>query len=114
MNNSLVVFVGEPFNIAVGVGVRVTINCSKLIDALNMSNPIINWIRTNERRIDFLEINRSLPHVYISNDNRHLIINNTILSDGGQLGNEGKYTCEVCNNTTDCRNLTTCVVICGK
>ena len=89
--------------------VKLTIDCGSLIDASRISNPIIRWYKN-----DVILVNGSENNVVISQDRRHLIITNTLMAVGGQLGTEGVYTCEVCN-ATFCkfkRNITT--EICGE
>ena len=113
INDSLVLFVGEP--IVVGEDVRVTIDCSEVIDPViagGISNPTIRWIKDGAE----LTVNGSAPNVDISADRRRLIITNTLLPVGGQVGNDGNYTCEVCDDSTDvnCRNRTTCNAVCGE
>ena len=113
INNSVVLFVGEP--IVVGKDVRVTIDCSPVIDpviASGIPNPTITWTK------DGVELtgNGSAPNVEISADRRRLIITDTLLTAGGQFGNDGNYTCQVCNDSTNvnCRNRTTCIAVCGE
>ena len=109
VNESLVVFVGEP--IVVGEDVRVTIDCSSLIDEATdngIPNPTVTWFK------DGAEIsNVSVPNVEISADKRFCIITDTLLAVGGQLGNAGQYTCEVCDSTI-CMNKTSHLFVCGK
>ena len=113
INDSLVLFVGEP--ITVGEDVRVTIDCSEVIDPViagGIPNPTIRWIKDGAE----LTVNGSAPNVDISADRRRLIITDTLLAVGGQVGNDGNYTCEVCEDETDvnCRNRTTCNAVCGE
>ena len=113
INDSLVLFVGE--SIVVGEDVRVTIDCSEVIDPVIFSgipNPTIRWLKDGAE----LTANRSAPNVDISADRRRLIITDTVLAVGGQVGNDGNYTCEVCDDPTDvnCRNQTTCNAVCGE
>ena len=113
INNSVVLFVGEP--IVVGEDVRVTIDCSEVIDPVlagGIPNPTIRWIKDGAE----LTGNGSAPNVDISEDRRRLIINETLLADGGRIGNDGNYTCEVCDDPTDanCRSRTTCNAVCGE
>ena len=109
----MVLFVGEP--IVVGEDVRVTIDCSEVIDPViagGISNPTIRWIKDGAE----LTGNGSAPNVDISADRRRLIITDTLLAVGGQIGNDGNYTCEVCDNPTDvnCRNRPSCIAVCGE
>ena len=90
--------------------VKLTIDCGSLIDASGISNPIIRWYKNDRLTL----INESEINVVISKDKRHLIITSTLMALGGQLGTEGVYACEVCNETF-CkfrRNITT--DICGE
>ena len=107
----MVVFVGEP--IIVNTEVQVTINCSPLIDeaiANGIPNPTVRWIK------DGLELsNGSATNVEISADRRLVLISATAVSVGGQLGNDGSYTCDVCTDfmSPNCRN-TTELPICSE
>ena len=109
VNETVVVFVGEP--VIVREDVQVTINCSQLIDeAINngISNPNVTWYK------DGVAItNSSHMNIFISADDRLCIITDTSLSIDDQLGTAGNYTCEVCN-TTGCINETTSQFVCGK
>ena len=112
INGSVVVFVGEP--VVVGQGVRVTIDCSRLIDeaiAGGIPNPTVTWFRGGNELT-----NATVTYVEISADMRFCIITDTLLPAGGQLGNEGNYSCQVCADPTDqnCRIETTCNAVCGK
>ena len=96
IHDSLVLYVGEP--IVVGGDVRVTIDCSPVIDlAINsgIPNPTITWFK------DGAELsNGSTPNVEISADKRRLKINDTGLQAiGGQIGTDANYTCEVCHSS---------------
>ena len=89
INDSLVLFVGE--SIVVGEDVQVTIDCSEVIDPVIVSgiaNPTIRWLKDGAE----LTANRSAPNVDISADRRRLIITDTVLAVGGQVGNDGNYT----------------------
>ena len=101
--------VGEP--VTVGDDVRVTIDCSPLIDDAidnGIPNPTVTWFK------DGAELsNAYVPKVEISADKRFCIITDTLLAVGGQLGNAGQYTCEVCDGTI-CMNKTSCLFVCGK
>ena len=109
VNRSVAVFVGE--DVVVEEYVRVTINCSQLIDATidnGISNASITWYKDGV----FLT-NRSAINVVISADGRYCIITDTLLPVGGHLGTDGNYTCEVCNTPTNCTAMTTYLVVCG-
>ena len=113
INDSVVLFAGEP--IVVGEDVQVTIDCSEVIDPViagGIPNPTIAWIKDGAE----LTGNGSAPNVEISADRRHLIITDTLLAVGGQLGNDGNYTCEVCDDSinVNCRNRTSCIAVCGE
>ena len=112
INESVVVLAGEP--VIVGDDVRVVIDCGQLIDRAIMSgipNPTVNWLKDET----LLDRNGSVPNVIISGDRRRLIITDTLLAVGGQLGNEGYYTCDVCTDFTDSNcNITTPVCVCGE
>ena len=109
VNESVTVLVGEP--VIVQEDVQVIIDCSQLIDdTINngSSNTIVTW------SIDgFLLSNGSALNVVISADNRLCIITDSQLAVGGLLGNDGNYTCEVCNDTI-CVNQTSSYRVCGK
>ena len=94
-DESEVVFIGEPF--IFGEGIRVIIDCGRLIDATisstGISNPVITWYK-NGNPIS----NGSALNVEISADNRSCIISETLFSIGGQFGTDGNYTCEVCTD----------------
>ena len=105
-------FVGEP--IVVGEDVRVTIDCGPLIDeaiAGGIPNPTVTWFRDGNKLT-----NATVTNVEISADMRLCIITDTLLAVGGQLGNEGNYSCQVCEDPTNqnCMNETTCNAVCGK
>ena len=105
-------FSGEP--VTVRDDERVTIDCSEVIDRAIMSgipNPAVNWLKDGI----VLDMNGSTPNVVISGDRRRLIITDTLLVVGGQLGNEGNYTCDVCTDFMDPNcNITTPVCVCGE
>jgi len=104
------VTVGE--NIRVGEGEHVIVDCGPLIDANGDANSEVAWY------LDGLKLsNNSRSNVIISQDERLCIITNTLLSDGGQLGNGGNYTCEVCSglssNRSRCLIDSAIIAICG-
>ena len=105
------VFAGEP--VAVRDDMRVVIDCGQLIDQAmsdGISNLTVTWIK------DGLTLsNGSTINVVISADRRRLIITDTLLAIGGQLGNDGNYTCDICMdyNVPDCTNETV-VCVCGE
>jgi len=111
INQSVIVFAGEP--VIVNDSMRVIIDCGQLIDqAVNdgIPNPTVTWMRDG-----LTLMNRTTPNVVISADRRRLIITDTLLAVGGQLGNDGNYTCDICMdyNVPDCRNESV-VCICGE
>ncbi len=76
INESLVVFVGEP--VVVGEDVRVTINCSQLIDeaiAGGIPNPTVTWFRDGNELT-----HTTVTNVEISADMRLCIITDTLLA----------------------------------
>ena len=95
-------------DVKLGTGKRVIIDCGPLIDASEVAEPNVNWYH-NEN-----ELSRgSVLNVVISQDNRLCIITETALDVGGQLGNGGIYTCEVCHNMNTCRGNSTIIDVCG-
>lgn len=100
MNDSVVVFVGEP--IRVSEDVRVIIDCSLLIDhaiSRGYMNPTVKWYRDG-----ILLSNRTVRNVIISQDRRRCIINATFFGGhGSQMVSYGdyNYTCEVNGNYTN-------------
>jgi len=109
VDESIVVSSGDP--VRVREDVRVTINCSNLIDqAINAGflNPTISWTKDGVPLT-----NGSQPSVVISADNRLCIITNTLMGVGGQLGNDGSYSCEVCTGV-NCTINESCLAICGE
>ena len=100
------VFVG--LNVKVGVGKQVIINCEPLIDRAEMTNLMITWIHN-----DIPISNGSTPNVVISEDKRQCIITETSVSEGGQLGNGGNYTCEICGDRDTCISNSTIIDVCG-
>ena len=110
VNGSVTVFIGE--TIIVKEDVRVTVDCSQLIDtAINkrISNITVIWYKDRN-----LITNGTAANTVISADHRLCITTNTLQSEGGrQLGTDGDYTCKVCNATT-CINMTSPQIICGR
>ena len=101
INDSVILFVGEP--IILGEDVRVTIDCSPVIDpviASGIPNPIIRWIKDGAE----LTGNGSSPVDKISADKRRLII--TSLPVSSPIPTEFNYTCLVCDDLTyvNCRS----------
>ena len=100
------VFAGKP--ITVKQHVKVTIDCSPLIDSAVGTNPVITWYKDgNKLSYD------TAPNVAISEDKKQCIISSTLLAVGGQIGTDGNYTCEVCNGTT-CARDPTILYVCGE
>ena len=111
INSSVVVFVGEP--VIVPEGIRVTIDCGPLIDAVaasaGIANPMVTWYKNGAVLTTGIVIN-----VEISDDSRMCIITDTLLPLGSQVGTEGNYSCEVCGTPTQCVINETDLVICGE
>jgi len=108
--NPLAVFVGTP--IIEGEDIQVTIDCGSLIQSVTNESGLISsitWYK-NGRTLS----NGSATNVILSQDNQLLILTETALSSGGQLGTNGDYTCEVCSNTTDCLNETSIHIVCSE
>ena len=100
------VFAGEP--ITVKQHVKVTIDCSPLIDPVVDTNPVITWYKGGNKLAY-----GTAPNVAISQDKKQCVISSTLLAVGGQIGTDGDYTCEVCNNIT-CTNDTSTLHVCGE
>ena len=111
INKSVVVFVGEP--VTVRQGVRVTIDCSNLIQARDggITNFNVTWYKDG-----IVLSNGSATHVLISKDRSLCIITDTLLAAGGQIGTDGNYTCEVCpsGSSGNCTSRNTCQAVCGE
>ena len=113
INESVVVFVGEP--VIVGQDVVVTIDCSQeiqcVIDSLGVPNPVINWYKDGREIMNGSELN-----VRLSSDKSLCIIYETLMAVGGQLGTDGNYSCEVCPDATlvNCVTNFTDADLCGK
>ena len=95
-------------NIKLGTDKRIVIDCGPLIDTTDLRISKINWIYNS-----LLLPNVSTPNVVISQDKRQCIINGTVLAVGGQLGNGGNYTCEVCSNLNTCMSNSSIIDVCG-
>lgn len=111
VNNSLTVYVGEV--VRVGEEVRLTIDCSQLIDAAIGSgnlNPDVTWYGIHGLPIT----NLTSPYAEVSADNRQLIFPETLVPYGAHLGIDGNYTCEVCSDADTCVNNSTTLYVCGK
>ena len=105
-------FVGEP--VTVREDVRVTIDCRKAIQEARdsgITNPNVTWYKDGVTLS-----NGSALNVVISEDKTLCIITDTLLAVGGQVGNDGNYTCEVCppGSVNNCTIVTDCVAVCGK
>ena len=99
-------FVGE--NVKVEMSKQIIIDCGPLIDATEVTNLMIKWLHNNNPLS-----NGSVPNVVISQDERQCIITESVLPVGGQLGNGGNYTCEVCNDLNTCMSNSTIIDVCG-
>ena len=106
VNESLVVFVGEP--VIVPEDIRVTIDCGEVIDAAPIENPTVTWYKNG-----IPITNGSAINVVISADNRLCIITDTLLAVGGQLGTDGNYSCQVCTSM-ECNITNSIHDVCGK
>ena len=95
-------------NIKLETDERVIIDCGPLIDAIEVKNVTINWIHNS-----LLLPNVLVPNVVISQDERQCIIIETLWAAGGQLGNGGNYTCEVCSDLNTCMSNSTIIDACG-
>ena len=95
-------------DVKLGAGERVIIDCGPLIDATEVTDSNVNWYHNG------LGLSSgSVPHVVLSQDRRLCIITETALPVGGQLGNSGNYTCEVCYNMSTCRSNSSIIDVCG-
>ena len=95
-------------DIKLGTGERVIIDCGLLIDNSEVPHLSVNWYH-NKLSLS----NGSVPDVVISQNRRQCIITETAVPSGGQLGNGGTYTCEVCNDLNTCRSNSTTIDVCG-
>ena len=110
VDNAAMVDVGEA--IIAREGVQVTINCTQLINnKINsgVQNPTVAW-----RKDRLILKTGSDPNVVLSKDRKLCIITSTLLTLGGQAGNDGNYNCEVCGGIRNCNNKKSNLVICGK
>ena len=112
VNNSLYLSSGE--DATVRLNVQITIDCKQLIDDLKDKgepNPTITWTKDG-----LIITNHSVPYVIISDDKTLVIITRITFATGGQVGNDGNYTCKVCggDGTADCEKETSCLKVCGK
>ena len=112
-DNTLLVAIGE--NVVVRENVEVTMDCIELIDDLKGKgevNPIITWSKNG-----LTLANLSQTNVIITHEKRYCTITATQLTVGGELGNDGDYTCKVCSESSDkigCEQNTSSVIVCGK
>ena len=100
------IFVGQ--NVTVGVDKWIIIDCGPLIDSTEVTNVMINWIHNT-----IPLVNGSAPNVVISQNGRQCIITGTLLAAGGQLGNGGNFTCEVCSDLNTCMSNSSIIDVCG-
>ena len=112
VNNSLHLPSGE--DATVRLDVQITIDCKQLIDDLKDKgelNPTITWTKDG-----LILTNDSVPNVFISEDMRLVIVTRVASATGGQVGNDGNYTCKVCggNSTADCEEETSSLKVCGE
>ena len=112
VNNSLYLSSGE--DATVKLGVQITVDCKQLIDDLKDKgelNPTIIWTKDG-----LILANGTVPNVFISEDMRLVIVTRVAFATGGEVGNDGNYTCNVCssNDTDDCERETSCLKVCGE
>ena len=110
IDNKVFKHIGE--TISVGVQVHATIDCGPLIDNATthgFSNPTVKWYKDGLRLS-----NGSAANVLLSEDDRLCIISSTLTAVGGQVGNDGNYTCEVCDNGNACISEHTILYVCGE
>ena len=100
------VLVGQ--NVGVEVNKQIIIDCGPLIDSIEVTNVMINWIHNT-----IPLVNGSTPNVVISQNGRQCIITRTLLAVGGQYGDGGNYTCEVCSDLNTCMSNSTIIDVCG-
>ena len=118
VNNSLEVKIGNPDSITVREGIQVTINCKPMIDFVRNAsgvNPRVVWYKNG-----IILTNGSEVNVYISEDDRLVVISQTSVAEAGQLGTSGNYTCCACigdsngDLNVDCTCNSTVKTVCGK
>ena len=110
IDNKVFKHIGE--TIVVGENVHATIDCGPLIDnttAQGFSNPMVKWYKNGVQLA-----NASAANVLLSEDKRLCIISNTLIAVGGQVGTDGNYTCEVCDNSSTCVSEYTLFYVCGE
>ena len=98
----------------VRLGAQITVDCTKLIDDLiakGEPNPTVTWTKDG-----IILTNASVADVFISEDKALLIVTRITIATGGQLGNDGNYSCRVCggDGTADCDRNTSCLKACGE
>ena len=113
VNDSVFVFVGEP--VTVGEGVRVTIDCSQLIDEAT-NNGSKNFTITWYNPYGTPHNDSCSTYFNVSADSMQLIFPNTSVSLAidGHLVVDGNYTCEVCGDTDACINRSTLLYVCSE
>ena len=111
VNDSVFVFVGKP--VVVGEDIRVTIDCSQLIDnaiSNGTKNPTVTWYDTGGRPA----VDGHAGYAEISADGRQCIFPSTFIPHGAHLPIDGNYTCEVCSDPDTCVNRSTMFTVCGE
>jgi len=108
------VTIANPETIVVKENIKVTIDCEPVIDYVRNSvglNPRVVWYKNG-----IILTNGSEVNVYISRDNRLVVISRTSVAEGGQLGTSGNYRCCACagDSNVDCFCNTTTKTVCGK
>ena len=111
VNNSLEVTIGNPNSIIVKEDIKVTIDCQPVINFVGDPRVRLVWYKNG-----IILTNGSEDNVYISEDNRFVIINQTSVTQGDQLGTSGNYRCCACSgdSNVDCFCNTTRKAVCGK
>ena len=110
VNDSVFVFVGEP--VRVGEDIRVTMDCSRLIDDVinnGTQNTTVTWYDHIGTPIDGRYV---ASGAVISADGRQCII--PVTSIIPQYGIDGDYTCEVCSDANACITRSTTLFVCGE
>lgn len=101
------VIIGE--DLKVGEGEYIIIDCGPLISATRFQNATVNWY------LNQLEItNETRDDIMISEDKRFCTITESSLGVGGQIGNGGNYTCEVCSDLNTCKSNSSIIDVCGE